>query len=522
MRRLLILVGALLLSGAAWAELQNVTVGGEIRVRGRYYMNTFNDRNPGQAGAIGREVRIPNFFLAKRPIGPNGVSSLFDWDSERADWHFYETATLLNFKADFTDNVSAFVELYDFNQWGEDFRSNYITGADNRAVTNDDIEINQSYIQMAEVGGLPLQIRVGRQALKFGRGWVVSDMLTPTQRLSFDGVRATYSVDDFDVDVFATKLAENSPVEQDGDVDFYGIYATYKALEPIDISAYWMWLRDARSLNDTNRLWFGEWIENVLNLDDYDVTNLHTVGLRAWGKYEGFDYDLEGAYQFGDADAHGRGFRPFGFTYGDDGAEYDNWAIEFNGGYTFDTTWNPRVLVMGSYFGGEDNRDISFGEWLNPFYTPEASVSFNRLFSDLNHMPVVNDNGSISNFAQLGLGVEAKPLDNITVHFHIAKDWVVAPFDYPRFVKIGKFRVPLAPNLSFWTQEMSDDIGWEAALWVKYDYSKDLYFLLYYNHLFTGDATSDGAFIQFNGTDFNGGTDSDDGDYVFWMAVLKF
>lgn len=511
----------LLLCGLAYSELQNVQIGGEMRIRYRYYRNAFTDQNPG-LGGFRRDIRIPNFFLVKRPIGPRGVSSIFDWDGKGADWHLSETATLLNVKADFTNNVSAFVELYDFNQWGEDFRSNWITGADNRARTADDVEFNQAYIETSEMFGMPLRLRIGRQALKFGKGWLVSDMLTPTQRLSFDAIRLTYDVDAFSVDAFAAKLLENGVTEEDGDADFYGIYGTYEAFKPLQVSAYWFWLRDARSLNDTNFPWFVEWLEDIFGVDDYDVTNLHTVGVRLFGNAAGFDYDLETAYQFGNADFYGPGFRPFGLRYGVTDADFDNWAAELTVGYTFDTTWSPRVFAFGNYFQGHDNRDISFWDWLNPFYKPDASVSFNRLFSDINHLPVVNDNGWLSNFAQAGLGVEIQPTEAVRLHFHVAKDWIVAPFDYPVSFKLGKFRVPIAPALSFWTEEGSDDIGWEVAFWAKYNYSPDLYFLLYYNHLFTGEGLARGAFIQFNGTDFSGGTDDEDADYVFLMSVLKF
>ncbi len=273
---------------AAWAELQNVEIGGEMRMRYRLYRNTFNQGPAPQ-------VRVPAAFLPKRAIGPNGAVSLFKWDDNGPDWSFYETALQLNFRADFTEDVSAFVELYDFYTWGQDFRSNWITGQDNRvnARAGENVEIFQGYIDVENMYGTPLRLRIGRQALTLGKGWLVCEMLTPTQRLSFDGFRLTYDVPEWSVDAFAYKLTDRSPNEQDGDTDFYGVYATYKALEPIDISAYWYWLRDARSVNDTNFFWLAEWAENVVGVDDYDTTNLHTIGMRANGKYAGFDYDLE-------------------------------------------------------------------------------------------------------------------------------------------------------------------------------------------------------------------------------------
>ncbi|MBN2309526.1 MAG: alginate export family protein [Candidatus Hydrogenedentes bacterium] len=520
MRRLICVALTLALAGAAYAELQNIEVGGELRMRGRYYRNAFAT---GTGAGPGRQVIIPNNFVPRRAIGPNGVSSIFDWDDDGNDWHFLETALVLDFCADFTDNVSAFIQFYDFWIWGEDFRSNYITGADSRANSSDDIEINQAYIEMNQVLDQPLRLRIGRQALKFGKGWLITDMLTPTQRLSFDGIRLTYDVDAFTVDAFWAKLAETGITEEDGDVDLYGVYATYKALEPVDLSAYWFWLRDARSRNDTNFIAPVEWVEDLFGLDDYDVTNLHTVGIRANGKWAALDYDLEVAYQFGEADAHGSGFVPFNQLYGDDGAEYDNWGADLEVGYTLeDMPWSPRIYVGGVYFEGQDERDVSFWEWMNPFYRPEASVSFNRLFSDRNYMPTVNDNGWMSNFYQVRGGVTVHPLEKITVTASVAAEWADETFDFPTSVTFGEWRIPVAPALSFWSQEGDDFIGWETALVLRYDYSEDLMFLLYWNHLFVGDGLAWGSFSQFNGTDFTGGTDQEDADYVFIMTKIKF
>ncbi len=508
-RRGVIWVGALLLAlvlgGQAFAELEQVSVGGEMRIRGRYYINTWAQP------FVSRQERVPVGWVNRRPVGGTGVSSLFSWDNDQADWTRYETALKLHVKADFTDNVTGFIEFYDFHIWGEDFRSrDYITGLDTRAVTNEDIEVEQGYIEARNMWGTPLSMRVGRQEIVLGKGWLVTNLLTPSQFVSHDAIRLTYNADDLVIDAFWSKLFDN--ISGDDDIDFYGVYGTYSGFEPLSLSAYWLFLRDGREVENVQGSIVGEWLEDLWDLDNYGHTNLHTVGLRAFGKSGGFDYDLELAYQFGDADTLGARFVPIGGLYGDTDAEYDHWAADLTVGYTFaETPWKPRVYLKGAYFDGDDNRDISFLEWLNPFYRPEASVAFNRLFSDKNYMPVVNDNGWMSNFAQIQAGVEVQPLEKVRIHLHGARDWVVAPFDFP-----------VLPGLPFWTREGSDDIGWEVAAWLKYDYSDSLWFLFYGNYLWVDDGLTDGAFVQFNGTDFSGGSDDDDAGYVFWMAVLKF
>lgn len=518
-RKLFLVAVALVLVGVtAAAELQNVSIGAEIRMRYRYYNNVFNEN-------VSPNIRIPDAFLTKRPIGPQGAASIFDWDDKDPDWHFSESSFKFWFDADLTEGVSARIAFYDFFQWGEDFRSNYITGQDFRSNSRvgQNVEIFEGYVQTEDTFGMPLRLRIGRQTMKLGKGWLVGEMTTPTQRLSYDGIRATWAQDPFTVDAFAMILNETGNAEQDGDVTFYGAYGTWNATEYLDLSAYWYWLRDARSLNDTNFVWLVEWLENVFDVDDYDVTNLHTLGFRANGQYGGWDYDLEFAYQLGNADSTGIGFRPAGMLYGDDDASYDTFALELTLGYTFEQTkWSPRVFVQGIYFDGEDNRDLSFWDWLNPFYRPEASISFNRLFTEMNYLPTTCDNGCMTNFYQVTAGIELKPTDKISVRASLAKAWIKEPFDFPVSWEIGDYRIPIAPAYSFWTEEGPDDIGWETALMVTYRYTEDLTFIGFWGHLFTGDGISQGAFSQFNGNSFTGGSDDDDADYFVLMTIIRF
>ncbi len=503
--------------GVAQAELQNVEVGGELRIRGRWYINTFQ---PG-----GRQARISNNALWGRPLGPTGTASAFKWDSKGTDWTRLESTVLLNVKADFTQNVSAFIEFYDFFIWGEDFRSqNYLTGADTRANSADDIEINQAYIDMKQIGGTPLSLRVGRQELKLGKGWLLSNMMTPSQYLSHDAIRLTYAQSDFTVDAFASRIV---PVMQDpfDDVDLYGVYGTYAGFKPLSVSAYYLLLHDPREVNDTQGAPIREWAERLLDVDHYGDTYLNTLGFRLFspvGGYEGFDYDWEFAYQFGTADSVGAAYRPVGKLFGDGHANFNNIGTEAAVGYTFDVKMKPRPYLSGVFFQGHDNRDISFVDWLNPFSKPHASVSFNRLFSENNYCPTINDNGSISNFWQVALGVDFAPLDKVTVRVQAAYDGVVDPFSPPVTRRIFGKRVPVAPFLSFWTQSGSDELGWELATRIKYQYSPDLYFLLYANYLFVGDGLAHGAYIHNNGTDFSAGSDNHDAAYIFLMSVLKF
>jgi len=371
---ILIIAVTVAMSVPAFAELQNVLVGGELRIRGNWWTSGFSPdsltaRNPlmqwpwtdsfkGVAGGNPlRGVRWlpqPGRLAVTSPIGFNGDNG--------HDWNFVEQRTKLNVRADFTEKVSAFIELDAYNIWGGSFRSNYLTGVDSRGVS--DVDLYQAYIEANELGGVPLRLRVGRQEMKFGSGWLVgtNDAGSVFRGLSFDGIRATYATDQFSVDAFWAKLVERSPIEGDPDVDFAGIYASYLGIENVTLDAYWFWVRDAISRTDTNLGWLGEWVEDVLGVDDYDVTNLHTVGLRGAGTYAGFNFEAEVAYQFGNASAAGRTTAGAGLQslYGDDDAEFGEFGANVMLGYTFDIECSPHVFVGGAYLGGEDNRDLNF------------------------------------------------------------------------------------------------------------------------------------------------------------------
>lgn len=523
----LIVATALMLPSLTWADLETVTVGGQLRIRGNYWMNTFNS---GDTPLLARnEIRWRENALVGRPLsnilGRRNIVSHFDWDDWGSDYQAVEQRTRLNVRADFTEDVVAFIEFDSFDVWGEDFRSNYITGVDSRADTRDDVEVYQAFMEANNVCGVPLRLRIGRQELFFGKGWLVGDnsAMPEFTGLSFDAILATYATDTYSIDAFWAKLAERGTIEEDGDMDFYGVYGSCRAVENMQFDVYWFWLRDAIALKDTNDSWLAERFEDWAGFDDYDVTNLHTVGLRAAGTCGALDFDAEAAYQFGDASRIGILGAPY--VYGDDSAEFSAWAADAEVGYSFDYSCKPRIYIGGAYFEGEDNRDISFWDWLNPFAPfdkRDASVSFNRLFSNRVYSFFFDEIAELSNFWTARVGVSAHPTECIETRFEVAYFGVVEPFDQPIGIWICRTRFPILPELSFWTDEVDSDLGWQTDLRITYHYSDDFKIEAGWAHLFTGDGLKDGNFVDFNGIGFNGGTDNEDADYLYLETSLKF
>ncbi len=501
MKRLLVMAMMLGLAGGAVAELQNVELGGEVRVRGRYWVNNYSNQVNGPA-----TPRYVGFNFASRPLGPFGLLSRFDFDDRGNDLSLVEQRTRLNVKADFTDDVTAFIEFESYDFWGTDFRSNFITGADNPGGA--DLKLYQGYIETRNTFGLPLRARIGRQEMKLGKGWLVDDITTAIIGRNWDGIRLTYQNDDLVVDAWWHKLSES--FAGDDDVDFYGIYGTYSGLENVNLTAYWMLVRGGATANDTLQGPGGEWVEDLLGLDSYDPTYLNTIGTRVQGGFGAFDFDWELAYQFGEADAVGAMFSPF--VYGDNSARFGNLGTDLVLGYTLDMAWQPRIYVGAALFEGEDNRDYRFGDrLLGGFRGTRSSVSFNRMYPGKNYSQILGIGQELSNFWTLKTGINVKPTEKISAGLKIA------------YFEIDEaFEAPVIPFVAFWTRENDSTLGWTTSFVAKYQYSDDLSIDIQWEHLFPSDGLRQGQFLARNGLEFVGGTDDNDADYLHLNFQVKF
>ncbi len=511
----LALSAILLAPGAAFAELQNVEVGGSIEIFGNYYTPFYE---------VNTQTRVPAFLMPFRPIGPFGATSGIRSDKDGNSNAWVEQRTAINVKADFTNNVCAFIELDSIDVWGEDFRSNYITGADAVTPTNDDLEVYQAYIQVEELFDMPLRLRMGRQEIILGNGWLVGNnpAWDPLTYLSFDAIRLTYETETVTIDAFWAKLADTSPAEEDGDTDLYGIFATCRAMDPVMIDAYWLFLRDARSIQNTNFIAPLEHLEELFDVDGYDPTTIHTIGMRVYGETNGFDFDLEAAYQFGNAATAGSGFIPFPFLYGDDDAEYRNWAGHIELGYTIDMAWNPRVYIGAEYYGGRDDRDISRSDFRNPFDIPDASISFNRMFSDWESDWFL-DGGALSNAWVGKAGVSVSPTEKLEAGLDLRYYETLDGFRQPYSGKVGQFYIPVLPFLFPYFDQGGDfELGFETSIWATYAYSEDLNFEIGWSHFFNADGMDKGAFSDANGLALFRGRDTKDGDYMYLGTTISF
>ena len=97
----------ILLAAPVPAELQSVSVGGQIRVRGNYWHNAFNTRSA--PALVGNNIRWSGDAFWGRaigdPVGGQTIISFFDWDDAGEDYSVIEQRTRLHLRADFSGQV---------------------------------------------------------------------------------------------------------------------------------------------------------------------------------------------------------------------------------------------------------------------------------------------------------------------------------------------------------------------------------------------------------------------------------
>jgi len=463
----LFLVAALVLGmgTAAYAELQNVSVSGSLRIRGNWFEGDGND-----------EVK----FL-----------TLGDYASD-SDAAYVEQRVRLGVRADFTEDVSAFIELDSYFLWGEDFRSqDYITGSDGRASMQGDdaeVEVYQAYVEARDMWGSPLHLRVGRQEISLGSEWLVgvNDVSAGFWGLSFDAAMLSLVTDPFTMHAFGAKLVEGGGDPLENDLDLYGVYASVTAVDDMVFDAYGFYLvdggqtataspfilsRGGRVLDAIHRGIFGATVA-----EDADI---FTVGLRTAGDVAGFDWAAEVAYQFGNID----------LTRGGD-LDYDSLGANVELGYTIDVVTQPRPFLGFAYFGGGDS----------------DTMPFNRLFSNWEYSEFL-ENTAMSNVWIGRGGFGLSPIEEIDLS------------------AVGTCFVA---DKGVGDHEMT---AWELGIYAAYNYSEDLVFRVGYAHLWAMDGAgekklcwpgSDGDRIVANGTQPFGSWWDDHMDYAYVETEISF
>jgi len=206
-RLITLLAVAFLVAGvacAAYAEVQNVKVSGDITVLG---------------------VARNHFDLTNGPAG----------DKNSVNESFIGTQTRVRIDADLTDNVMTTIRLINERAW---------TG---ESVQSSDIDLDLAFVTLKEFLYSPMSVTIGRQELKYGNQLIIGAANTyaaavvnniPTDlgmRSAFDAIKVVLNYDPLVIDTFYAKIDEGQfsglpPADENDDTNLWGVNAAYSQL----------------------------------------------------------------------------------------------------------------------------------------------------------------------------------------------------------------------------------------------------------------------------------------------------
>lgn len=319
-----------------------------------------------------------------------------------------------------------------------------------RGLDMDVIDLQQGFMDFT----IPLRyeatmtVRVGRQELLFGKQRLVSPLDWSNSRRAWDGLSIAIDVGAWTITPFWTQFA---PVQKykfndpDSQTEFYGIYATGPvANEALKMDLYWLDLNRQDSTVTFNGTTGSE--------------SRHTVGGRVWGKSKesGLDYDVEGAYQWGDLGS----------------ADINAYMVSGELGLTMGQhPTAPRLAVGATYATGDK--------------TGGGKVeTFNHLFPLGHAFLGYIDAVGRQNIIDLNVGITLKPSEKMVVkitghHFQLADD---ADSLYNAG---GVARTRTVAGTT------SKEVGQEVDLLIKYAFDAHLTGVFGYSHFFASNYIDD-------------------------------
>ena len=442
----------LLASMPALAEVQNVKVGGDLTVRGFYRRNLdlHDERSSATKG--------------------------LDQDQ------FFTSTTGVNVGADLTENVSTFFRLVNERDWNT-------ASVGTTGTNNNDVALSQAYVTLKELFYSPLTLKIGRQPIVWGRGFILGSGLVPatlqrgddihtsftpnefTDFTAFDAFRATLDLSGvggmgfpLTAEYVYIKLVENN-VGQNDDVNLQGVnFGTRFDKANSEVEAYLLNKRDKSSA------------VNIANKPG----SITTMGVRGstqpgngcmiWGEL---------AYQFGK-----RVTDPSSILTA--GKDTQGWAANLGLEHTFTgVAMTPKIGAEWRYYSGRD-LDGAVPGWsiIAPGYFTTALREFQTASSITGFYP--NDQqyfrngangagtGAQTNQNEFGFFGSLKPIEDLTISPRLS--FFVLP--------VGAY--PVGPD-GVKTTKRKHYAGTEWDTNVVYNYTDDVQFGLLYALFASGD-----------------------------------
>jgi len=419
-KRLIIILALAFVVGiacAAYAEVQNVKVSGDITALGAIRnLNLKGEANDGSKS-----------FLA--------------------------TITRVRIDADLTDNVMTTVRLINERYWGRD-----VSDATDATSTNTDIALDLALVTMKEFLYSPLTVTVGRQDLRFGNAMIIGDPDTNNQastasafgstsrdpdlsaRKAFDAIRATLNYDPLVVDLVYAKISTNASQNVgNDDQNLMGINANYALNKKTNLEGYWFEKnvgKKAAAVKKANRV--------------------DTIGGRIVTQpIENLTYQLEAAYQFG---------KYPGTSSTADSVNRKAWALETAATYNMPKRrFSPSLTACYAYFSGDHEN--------NAYTTNQGAYrGWDPMYEDQKMGDIASALFDQTNAHVVGAILSAKPKEDVTLKGEYYAYWWAKA--YPEGASTPTRR---GDTVYFHERRFA---GQEVDLTATYDYTEDVQFAL--------------------------------------------
>jgi len=196
---------------------------------------------------------------------------------------FWGQRTRLGVDAKVNPKVEGRVLIQDTRYWGVEEGSTTLTGDELQST-----DLFEGYLDLRWIWDLPLDVRLGRQTLHYGRERLVGTLDFSNFARTFDAFRFRYSLGAIALDVFSAKIVDTNPPLPapstgfaDQDRNFSGAYFT-RTGDRVEVADVY-WLRDID--------------KSAPPATPHPETKRHTFGARAKGRL-GAGFALEGEYSY--------------------------------------------------------------------------------------------------------------------------------------------------------------------------------------------------------------------------------
>jgi hypothetical protein len=222
-------------------------------------------------------------------------------------------------------------------------------------VDQNPLDLHQAFVDLADKD---LTLRLGRQELSYGSQRLVAVREAPNNRQSFDAAKLMYGHKNFKLDLFYSYYVIAKPNIFDdrfnNGTKFWGVYSAFTKIPLIqNFDIYYFGIHKKTATYD----------------DGKGAETRHSVGTRIWETTPGWQYDMEGVYQFGD------------FAAGSISA----WTLSSNIAYTFyQTRLKPQVGLKTEAISGDRNQGDGNLNTFNPLFPKGAYFGLAALIGPYN------------------------------------------------------------------------------------------------------------------------------------------